>query len=296
MKNKKHNHNQKALFPGIDNSKTPPPQLLKWVGNKQRYAHIITSFLPDNYNKYIEPFMGTGAILAAMNPSRGLAGDTLKPLIDIMKLVKKDSAVLIDSYEKHWIKYNRDPKGYYLKVRESYNNSPNALDLLFLSRSCYGGVVRFTRAGKMSTPIGPHRPIPPNSFAKRALDWAERIKNVDFICADYKETMSHAKENDVVYCDPPYVDSQSILYGAQTFNINELFEMISKSARKGAKVALSIDGSKKSGKKVIMFDFPDGLFKRELIVDNGSSMLRRFQKSGENMDGEFVKERLLLTW
>ena len=59
---------------------------------------------------------------------------------------------------------------------------------------------------------------------------------------------------------------------------------------------MSIDGSKKSGKKKIEFNFPKGLFKRELIVDNGHSMLKRFQKAGETMEGEFVKERLLLTW
>ncbi len=296
MKNENCTKNQLYLFSTINNSKTPPLQLLKWIGNKQRYAHIITSYLPKNYNKYIEPFLGTGAILAAMNPSNGIAGDILRPLIDLMNILKKDSAILIHHYKKHWNNYMKNPREYYLTVRESYNNSPNAYDLLFLSRTCYGGVMRFTKTGRISTPIGPHKPISPNSFASRARSWAERIKNVKFVCADYKETMHEAKKNDLIYCDPPYVDSQSILYGAQSFNINELFKMIHICSQRGAKIALSIDGSKKSGNKIITFNFPDGLFKRELILDNGSSMLKRFQKLGENMNGEFVKERLLLTW
>ena len=80
----KYNSEQEELFPVLDYSKTPPPQLLKWVGNKQRYAPLITSFFPKEYNRYIEPFMGTGAILATVYPTKGIAGDTLKPLIEII--------------------------------------------------------------------------------------------------------------------------------------------------------------------------------------------------------------------
>ncbi len=112
MKNENCTKNQLYLFSTINNSKTPPLQLLKWIGNKQRYAHIITSYLPKNYNKYIEPFLGTGAILAAMNPSNGIAGDILRPLIDLMNILKKDSAILIHHYKKGPIKQRKQNSEY----------------------------------------------------------------------------------------------------------------------------------------------------------------------------------------
>ena len=138
--------------------------------------------------------------------------------------------------------------------------------------------------------------MPPESFENRVSIWNSRVKNTKFIHADYRETMSLAEAGDIIYCDPPYVYSQAILYGAQSFKLKDLFIAIEDCVRKGAKVALSIDGTKKSGNKVLNFEFPVDLFKRELFIDNGHSMLKRFQKTGENMDGEYVKERLLLTW
>lgn len=273
-----------------------PPQLLKWVGNKQRFAEKIVSMFPTNYNKYIEPFVGTGAVLGTFNPSKAIAGDMLKPLIELMELLQSHPESLIESYALNWELFTVDRKSHYDKVKNSYNSNPNPLDLLFISRTCYGGVMRFTKEGKISTPIGPHKPVPPKSFENRVTIWNSRVKNTKFMHADYRETMGFAEARDIIYCDPPYVDSQAILYGAQSFKLKDLFTAIEDCVRKGAKVALSIDGTKKSGNKVLSFEFPVDLFKRELFIDNGHSMLKRFQKSGENMDGEFVKERLLLTW
>ena len=105
-----------------------------------------------------------------------------------------------------------------------------------------------------------------------------------------------AGDGDIVYCDPPYIDSQSILYGAQDFSFERLLRAIKSAKQKGALVALSIDGTKKSGEK--SFDFPicNGVFEREVFVNCGRSMLRRFQMSGQTLESEQVSDRLLLTW
>ena len=108
--------------------------------------------------------------------------------------------------------------------------------------------------------------------------------------------MSEAGRNDLVYCDPPYIDSQSILYGSQEFHFDRLIDAIDRSKSRNAKIALSIDGKKKSGKKTVEVSIPDGLFEREMYIKGGSSMLKRFQSDGEVMIGEDVQERLLLTW
>ncbi len=88
-----------------------------------------------------------------------------------------------------------------------------------------------------------------------------------------------AADGDVVYCDLPYSDTQTILYGAQAFSLPDLLEHIAAAKDRGAKVALSIDGSKKSGKKQMELPIPDGLFEREALVNCGRSMLRRSQRA-----------------
>lgn len=55
------------------------PQLLKWIGNKQRFAHEIVSYFPDGSVAYHEPFLGSGAVLATLAPKRGFASDIPPP-------------------------------------------------------------------------------------------------------------------------------------------------------------------------------------------------------------------------
>ena len=61
-------------------------------------------------------------------------------------------------------------------------------------------------------------------------------------------------------------------------------------------VALSIDGTKYSGRKLCDIAIPDGLFKREEFINVGRSMLKRFQMDGHSLEGHEVRDRLLLTF
>lgn len=281
---------------GIKPDKNPPAQLLKWVGNKQRFAQYIASAFPDEYNTYFEPFLGSGAVLGALKPKKAVAGDVIRPLIELWNMLNDDPERLYRSYEMNWHQYISNPQETYKTILNRFNDNPNPEDFLFISRSCYGGVIRFTKQGRMSTPVGPHKPINPGTFRQRMLAWRSCVKGTKFTNSSYTETMRRAKEGDIVYCDPPYIDSQAILYGAQAFRFQELLEEIEACKKRGAKVALSIDGFKKSKTRQVELNLKPGLFERELIIDNGSSMLKRFQKKDQAMIGEDVHDFLLLTW
>ena len=108
--------------------------------------------------------------------------------------------------------------------------------------------------------------------------------------------MDRPQKGDVVYCDPPYTHSQSIIYGSQNFDINLLWEKIAECKSRGAKVILSINGTRESQKKDISIVPPSGLFERKLMIDCGTSMIDRLQNSGKSMNGEKVSDQLLLTW
>ncbi len=273
-------------------------QLLKWIGSKQRYGHEIAAYFPNTYGTYYEPFLGSGGVLSTIAPHTALGSDGFKPLAEIFMALRSDPNQLVQWYRERFKRFHDAPTKLeaYEKIKASYNAQPNPADLAFLSRSCYGGVVRFRLDGYMSTPLGVHAPITPESFETRVAEWHKRTMGARFAHMDFRESLALAGAGDIVYCDPPYVDTQAILYGAQRFSLIDLYAAIGAAKNRGAKVALSIDGTKKTGKKQVSIVPPVGLFERATTVNCGFCHLRRFQLSGGTMENEIVTDRLLLSW
>ncbi len=273
-------------------------QLLKWIGNKQRFAPQIIAHFPDDYGTYFEPFLGSGGVLATLAPKRAVASDCFAPLIEIWQTLKDKPELLKSWYSDRWHEMKSGKKKeVFESIKASYNKKPNGADLLFLCRACYGGVVRFRQVdGYMSTPCGIHDPISPDSFSRRVDIWRRRVTGTRFSLMDYSEAMTLAKSGDLIYCDPPYSHTQAILYGAQKFSLEQLFVEIAKCKAKGVRVVLSIDGTKKSGTYHCALPIPKGLFEREIFIECGRSMLRRFQMDGHTLEDHCVADRLLLTY
>ncbi len=247
---------------------------------------------------YFEPFLGSGAVMATLQPKRAIGSDAFTPLMEIWQALRADPAALKQWYaERHARMMSGEKVAEYERIKASYNHKPNGADLLFLCRTCYAGVVRFRQSdGYMSTPCGPHKPVPPEAFGERVDEWHRRTRGAEFRRMDYREVMDWARSGDLVYCDPPYTHSQSILYGAQRFRLHQLLDAIAECKARGVRVALSIDGTKRSGQHVCRLPIPDGLFEREVLVNCGRSMLRRLQMGGQTLEGEVVADRLLLTY
>lgn len=273
-------------------------QLLKWIGNKQKQAPDIISYFPKKYGTYIEPFLGGGGVLGVLAPRVAIASDIFEPLIDIWKTLESDKELLKRQYkERYSLVLKLGKKEAYDAILAEYNRNPNSADFVFLTRSCYGGVVRFRKSdGYMSTPCGAHDPISPESFANRVDIWSERTAGTKFYHQDFSKSFDLAKKGDLIYCDPPYVDSQAILYGAQSFSLSKLFDCIKEAKARGVYVALSIDGTKFSGEKLCDVPIPLGIFEREEFVTVGRSMLKRFQMDGKTLESHEVTDRLLLTY
>lgn len=283
------------------------PALLKWIGNKQRFADTIISYMPESFNNYYEPFLGSGAVMAALldadanrlfpHFNHAYGSDILPFLIEIFKLAKDNPDSLIDYYQDEITRYYNDPEKQYDIIKERFNIRHNPYDFLLLSRTCYSGVIRFRKSdGYMSTPRGPHKPISPETFAKRLLQWNALLPKATFTCESYISAMDKPVAGDLVYCDPPYTHSQSIIYGAQDFEIEMLWQKIAECKERGVKVILSINGMRDSKKTDISVTPPNGLFERNLLINCGTSMIDRLQNNGKAMTNKKVDDQLLLTW
>jgi len=95
---------QKLLF-GEAASRHVAPfklQLLKWIGNKQRFAHEIASYFPNAIGTYFEPFLGGGAVLGTLKPSKAVASDVFPTLIEIWQELHDAPENLKRWYADRW--------------------------------------------------------------------------------------------------------------------------------------------------------------------------------------------------
>lgn len=283
------------------------PALLKWIGNKQRFADEIISYMPHSFRNYYEPFLGSGAVMAELlyadaaklfpHFEHAYGSDVLPFLIDIFNITKENPQSLIEFYRKEISEYYQSPMQKYEEIKTRFNINNNPYDFVLLSRTCYSGVIRFRKNdGYMSTPRGPHKPINANTFEKRIRQWNQLLQKATITCESFTDAMNRPNEGDLVYCDPPYTHSQSIIYGAQEFDITVLWAKIAECKDRGAKVILSINGLRDSKKKNISAVPPEGLFERKLLVNCGTSMIDRLQNGGKEMKEKRVDDQLLLTW
>ena len=118
---------QLSLFPK-DPTTIPPfkTQFLKWIGNKQRIAHTIISHFPWHYDNYIEPFVGSGAVLGTLAPQRAIASDVMKPLIDLWQMLQSQPETVIEWYTTRWKRFQAQPDYAYRSIQASYNAAANA--------------------------------------------------------------------------------------------------------------------------------------------------------------------------
>ena len=83
-------------------AKPPKGQLLKWIGNKQRFARSIVSFFPDDFHRYHEPFLGSGAVLGTLAKEGSVGADSFQPLAEIWQTLAQSPDTLKRWYEERW--------------------------------------------------------------------------------------------------------------------------------------------------------------------------------------------------
>ena len=192
-----------------------PP--LKSQGIKTKLLPLIAQSIrwnPGGDGRWVEPFLGTGAVVLNLAPPRALLCDLNPHTIRLLQDIQ-DGALSAASAREYLQDeggvLSREGESHYYKIRDRFNLSPNSHDFLFLNRTSFNGIVRFNKKGFFNTPFC-HKPERFDaSFLTRVanqINWAARQmhgKDWQFACQDWRETYSAVREDDFVYLDPPYI-------------------------------------------------------------------------------------------
>lgn len=270
-------------------NKTSIKPVIKWSGSKRSQAHNIAKYVPSVFETYYEPFVGGASVAYVINPKHGICGDICEPLINLWNIIKYNPDKLYTYYEASWSRLQKEGHLVYYEIRDHFNQTQSPYDLLFLSRTCVNGLIRFNNDGKFNNSLHHTRKgINPLTFRKILYEWSERIRNIEFVYGDYKVTTTNATRNDFIYLDPPYFNTRGRYYG--TIDYDEFFSYLELLNSKEIKYALSFDGTReKNNYKVAV---PKDLYKRHVMIESGLSPFKKvMDKCQEN-----VYESLYLNW
>lgn len=204
---------------------------IRWQGNKSRYAKHIIKHFPEKYNVYIEPFIGSGAILLKIQPDKWIINDLNKDLITIWKSVRDEPKEIIKIFKQFGQKFIKIPKKDKVEFCRTITSSIDNLGYDVFRASIYMLMKFCVYMGNI---------LVNNKFYFQGLDMHIHTQNKFFFLKDnafnnlldvsgflnktkgqifnkdYKHILLKAKEGDFIFLDPPYIENHNY-----NFNYNE---------------------------------------------------------------------------
>ncbi|MGI9102521.1 MAG: DNA adenine methylase [Terriglobales bacterium] len=182
---------------------------LRYPGSKRRMLAFLAAHLPkpdEILGRFIEPFVGGGAIYFFMHPKRALLGDINAELISLYVAIKRNPSSI-------WRIYRRFPntKKAYKTTRdcdvERLTGAQQAARLLYLNRTCFKGMWRHNQDGKFNIGYGGQS----RRWAierKHLLHISKLLQTARIVCADFEKLIAQAETTDFLFLDPPYRPGQ----------------------------------------------------------------------------------------
>jgi DNA adenine methylase len=196
----------------------------KWSGGKTKELEKVFQYMPESYDRYVEPFLGGGAVWLALNPDQSIVGDFYFEVVNFFSVLNKEGKSFVDEVNQIAQDYNdkikrnisktsdkKEGKAQFKENEEIYYYWRDKADIRtdidkakrFYVLRClaYGGMLRFNKEGKFNIPFGFYK-----SF--KLLDYPEGIdillNNTQMYNQSWDATVAMAHENDFVFLDPPY--------------------------------------------------------------------------------------------
>ncbi|ABR91627.1 DNA adenine methylase [Janthinobacterium sp. Marseille] len=178
--------------------------LLKWAGGKTQLLNQLLPKVPKSYGRYIEPFIGGGALFFSLAPSGAVIADSNPELVNLYRTVGND---LLGVREHLATLKNTEEDFYILRALDWTTLTPAqaAARTIFLNRTCFNGLYRVNKKGQFNVPFGRYKN--PKLIDETTLEATSRLlRDTEIVCGDYKTVLqTHARTGDFIFLDPPYL-------------------------------------------------------------------------------------------
>lgn len=224
----------------------------KWTGGKRQLLPELHENMPEEYNRYFEPFIGGGALFLDTKPERATINDFNSNLVHAYEQIRDDVDALIDLLKIHQA---NNTKEYYLDLRavdrdgriDEMTETEKAARLLYMLRVNFNGLYRVNSKDQFNVPYGRYKnPKIVDSELLHAISDYLNTADITILNGDFATAIENVRAGDFVYFDPPYVPvsvtSAFTAYTHEGFGMEEqirLRDVFVELDRRGAYVMLS---------------------------------------------------------
>ena len=257
------------------------PHIVQYQGSKRKLAPKILQYLPNKFERLVEPFSGMAAISVATalekRANSYLINDLNAPLVNMLQEAIENPERLFQDYSKVWneqFEYGENHVQHFYEVREYFNNGEETpANMLYLLARCVKGAVRYGKNGKFNQSPDKRRHGTNPETLKRNIYVISSLLNgkTCFSTYDYHDVFEMARPGDLVYMDPPYQGVTNVrdnrYYAGIKFD--EFVKSLEILNKKKVNYLISYDGE--CGGKEYGEDLPESLRCKKILLNAGLS-------------------------
>ena len=257
------------------------PHIVQYQGSKRILAPQILQYMPQKFNRLIEPFAGMAAItIAAATEKRAdqyFINDLNEPIVCLLQTAVNTPDDLVQKYSEIWQRQFSYPGGHlehFYYIRDRFNAGEQTAEImLYLLARCVKGAVRYGKNGNFNqSPDKRRNGTNPKNIAENVNAISALLKGkTTFYAMDYRQIFMMAKPGDLIYMDPPYQGVSNskdnrYLSGISFDDFSDSIEILN---RNGVDYIISYDGE--CGGKEYGYELPQSLNYKKYLLNAGLS-------------------------
>lgn len=192
---------------------------IKWNGGKGRELKTILPKVPQNFNTYVEPFFGGGALYWEIQPPNAIINDINSTLINYWTTVKNKPNSI-----KEFIQKTEDNEKYYYQLRDKFNNKELTLEeqagaFYYFNRTGFNGLWRVNKNSEYNVSYDGINKRDLNFLISDIDTYSKQLKTTEINNDDFRNILNNVKfdSNAFVFLDPPYLDCKTMYTESQDF-------------------------------------------------------------------------------
>ena len=199
---------------------------VKWAGGKRSIIDKLIKLLPNNYDTYYEPFVGGGAMLFELAPTKAVINDYNIELMNVYNCIKDERKfnLMCKELNKHETNHSEE---YYYEIRnldkdkKKFNKLADykrAARTIYLNKACFNGLYRVNSKNEFNVPFCKKSKINTYDGINLGIVYSFlNLNDIKILSTDFERAVKDAKKGDFIYFDPPY-DSDTSTFNSYTEN------------------------------------------------------------------------------